>query len=367
MSHIHESHTPGSGTPDTVLERFGWTPARAEQLPAGTAPARVVRYDGGSLLAITGHGMRSLRAGPGLNAVPTVGDWLAVSPQPESDPAGLRVEQVLQRSSLLRRMAADGTGAQALAANVELVLITCGLDRPVRAGRIHRAAAQAWDADAQPVLLLTKASTPGAAEVDIARLELEHPGMRVLVTSSHEGVGLDDVRGVVAGRTAVLVGESGAGKSTLINALLGRADAATGAVRPGDFKGRHTTTSRQLHLMPGPGGGAIIDTPGIRSLGLFTDAHAVDAAFSDIDELAGSCRFTDCRHRAEPGCAVLAARDSGALAQERYDAWVRLQREVASAEMRSSPRELRRHTRRFGRAAKQGAAMKRQWQQPRGP
>ena len=168
-------------------------------------------------------------------------------------------------------MTADGTGSQALAANVDMVLITCGLDRPVRAGRIHRAAAQAWDADAHPVLLLTKAGAPGAADVDLPRLELEHPGMHVLVTSSQEGIGLDDLRALVAGRTAVLVGESGAGKSTLINALLGRDEVATGAVREGDAKGRHTTTSRQLHVLPGPGGGVVIDTPGIRSLGLFAE------------------------------------------------------------------------------------------------
>ena len=210
-------------------------------------------------------------------------------------------------------MTADGTGSQALAANVELVLIACGLDRPVRAGRIHRAAAQAWDADAHPVLLLTKAGAPGAADVDLPRLELEHPGMRVLVTSSQEGIGLDDVRALVAGRTAVLVGESGAGKSTLINALLGREEAATGAVREGDSKGRHTTTSRQLHLLPGPEGGCVIDTPGIRSLGLFADAESVDAAFADIQELAVECRFSDCRHDTEPGCAVLEACESGEL------------------------------------------------------
>ena len=240
-------------------------------------------------------------------------------------------------------------------------------DRPVRAGRIHRAAAQAWDADAHPVLVLTKAGAPGAAAVDLPRLELEHPGMRVLVTSAQEGAGIEDVRAVVAGRTAVLVGESGAGKSTLINALLGRDEVAIGAVRDGDAKGRHTTTSRQLHLLPGSPGGCIIDTPGIRSLGLFTDAESVDAAFADIQELAALCRFSDCGHATEPGCAVIAACESGQLPQGRYDSWRRLQKEVASAAMRASPHELRKHGKRFGRAAKEGAAMKQRSGEARWP
>jgi ribosome biogenesis GTPase / thiamine phosphate phosphatase len=348
-----------SHMPFPVLASYGWTSARADQLPAGTHPARVVRYDGAALLAVTRDGPRTLRASPGLDPLPTVGDWLAVGEHPDGHPDDARIVQVLARTSLLRRMAADGSGFQALAANVDVVLIACGMDRPVRAGRIHRAAAQAWDADAHPVLLLTKAGAPGAADVDLPRLELEHPGMRVLVTSAQEGAGLDEVRAVVAGRTAVLVGESGAGKSTLINAMLGRDEVATGAVREGDAKGRHTTTARQLHVLPAPGGGCIIDTPGIRSLGLFTDAGAVDATFGDIQELAGSCRFSDCGHLSEPGCAVLAACDSGALAQGRYDSWRQLQREAASAAMRSSPHELRKHGKRFSRAAREGSEIKR--------
>ena len=303
-----------SHTPCTVLEPYGWTSARVGQLPTGTHPARVVRYDGASLLAATPDGLRALRVPPGLDPPPTVGDWLAVRRPSDADPDDLRLERVLERTSLVRRMTADGTGSQALAANVDLVLITCGLDRPVRAGRIHRAAAQAWDADAHPVLLLTKAGAPGAAEVDLPRLELEHPGMRVLVTSAQEGIGLDDVRALVAGRTAVLVGESGAGKSTLINALLGRDEVATGAVREGDAKGRHTTTSRQLHVLPGPGGGSSSTPRGSAPSGCSPSSDAVDAAFADIQELAGACRFGDCRHLSEPGCAVLAACDSGELA-----------------------------------------------------
>ncbi len=340
----------------TVLVPYGWTMSRADSLPVGSHPGRVVRHDGASLLAITGHGPRSLPITPRLDPRPTVGDWLALR-DADASPGEARIEAVLARTSLLRRMSADGGGAQALAANVDVVLITCGLDRPLRAGRVHRAAAQAWDAGAQPVLVLTKADAPGAVAPDLPRLELEHPGMRVLVTSAGEGVGLEEVRAVVASRTAVLVGESGAGKSTLTNALLGRDEAATGSVRAGDAKGRHTTTARQLHLVPG--GGCLIDTPGIRSLGLFADPEAVDATFPEIEQLAGSCRFSDCRHRSEPGCAVLAARETGELAAVRYDSWLRLQKELSSAALRSSPHELRRYAKAFSRAAREGSAIKR--------
>jgi ribosome biogenesis GTPase len=243
-------------------------------------------------------------------------------------------------------------GEQALAANVDLVVVVCGVDRPLRAGRVQRVAAQAWDCGAVPLLVLTKVIEPDA--VDLPRLELEHPGMEVLTCAALEGLGLDAVRARLAGRTAVLVGESGSGKSTLTNALLGRVAAATGAVRAGDAKGRHTTTARQLHVLAEPGGGAIIDTPGIRSIGLAADADAVDAVFPEVMELAADCRFADCGHRTEPGCAVLAAVQDGTLPPDRHDGWLRLQRELASAAARSSPQAQRAHGRQFGRMVRAG-------------
>jgi ribosome biogenesis GTPase len=269
----------------------------------------------------------------------------------------LDVLGVLPRRSLLRRQSADGVGEQVLAANVDLVLITCGIDRPVRAGRIQRIAVQAWDAGATPVLVLTKVTDP--AKVDLPSLELEHPGMQVLATAALEGVGLEAVRERVSGRTAVLIGESGAGKSTLANALLGGEVAETGAVRDRDAKGRHTTTSRHLHLLPGPSGGTLIDSPGIRSVGLATDADAIDAVFPDIEAAAIDCRFSDCAHDSEPGCAVHTAVEEGRLPRERLRGWQRLQREVASAALRASPHEFRAEGRRFGRRARQAAQLRR--------
>lgn len=325
---------------------FGWND---HPLPAGTTPARVIRHDGSTLSVVTNDGQRTVRIPLDLYPQPTVGDWLALD--------GERIAAVLERSSVLRRQAADERGSQTLAANVDVVLITCGIDRPVKPGRIHRSIAIAWDAGATPVLVLTKAEARDAAAPDLAKLELEHPGVLVLVTSALEGIGIEAVREAIAGRTAVLLGESGAGKSTLVNALLGRHEVVTGGVRDGDSKGKHTTTARQLHLVPG--GGVIIDTPGIRSVGLLGDADAVDASFAEIAECAAHCRFRDCRHTGEPGCAVLAAVEDGSMNADRYDAWRGMQREVASAALRAAPRDHRQQLKRQGRAGKEGAAAKR--------
>lgn len=314
----------------------------------------MIRADRGSVLAITSDGPLQLRVPPSLDPRPTVGDWLALRPG-AAEGSSARIGALLPRQSLLRRSAADANGYQSLAANVDLVLITSGLDRPVKAGRINRVAAQAWDAGAQPVLVLTKAA---GIEVDSARIELEHPGMQVLLTSAQEGQGLVALAELLAGRTSVLVGESGAGKSTLTNALLGRSAEAIGAVRAGDHKGRHTTTARQLHLLPGPAGGAIIDTPGIRAVGLWTDPESVDASFADISDLATDCRFSDCAHGGEPGCAVLAAVAAGQLSEARYESWRRLQREIVSNAIRATPGEARRYGKQFAKMAKQEAARK---------
>ena len=367
------------------LSGYGWRPDRNHELPSGSQPARVIRHDGHSLLGVKANGTLVLRASLRLDPQPTVGDWVAVPidvacsvPLVPVAPAGLEgvttpadslgvqvsseasepldVIAVLQRRSLLRRQSADAVGEQALAANVDLVLITCGVDRPLKAGRVQRVAAQVWDAGATPVLVLTKAADPDT--YDLPRLELEHPGIRVIATAALEGVGTDELRSLLADRTSVLIGESGAGKSTLTNVLLGADSVRVGSVRAGDHKGRHTTTARQAHLLPGALGGVIIDTPGIRTVGLAADSDAVDAVFADLTAFASDCRFSDCGHLAEPGCAVLAAIDDGLLAQERYDGWRRLQREVAAAELRASPAAARARNRQFGRMAREAMALK---------
>ena len=328
---------------------FGW---KDQPLPPATAPARVIRHDGALLTVVSQSGVAVVRNPRDLAVSPTVGDWLAIA----ADDGG-RVVEVLERTSLLRRQSADDTGDQALAANIDIVLVTCGADRPIKPGRIDRGIMQARDAGATPIIVLTKAGAANAAAIDLGRLELEHPGVAFFVTSALEGDGIDELRATLAGRTAVLLGESGAGKSTLTNALVGSDAATTGDVRSGDAKGRHTTTSRQLHLIPG--GGVVIDTPGIRSVGLAADPAAVDASFSDIVDWAEGCRFGDCAHDGDPGCAVREALKSGELSEQRFDSWRRLQREVASATIRADARARHQYARQSGRAAKQGQARKR--------
>lgn len=315
----------GSAAPG-LLEEVGWGGRWAALLGEheGAEPGRVLRHDGVAVTVRTASGDRVVPLRRGVEA-PTVGDWLALQ--------GDHVAAVLERSSILRRRAAGGDGTQLLAANVDLVLLVCGLDRPVRSGRIQRGEALAWDAGATPVLVLTKADTATDLDALLATIDEGHPGLEVHVTSASGGDGVEALGQRLAGATSVLLGESGAGKSSLVNAMLGADVAATGEVREGDAKGRHTTTNRQLFLLAG--GGVVIDTPGIREVGLAGDEDAVDAAFADIDELAEGCRFNDCAHEGEPGCAVGAAVEAGALSADRLAAFLSLRREAAAAALRA--------------------------------
>jgi ribosome biogenesis GTPase len=328
----------------TALLPYGWSDRWRALLAEHTdaEPARVLRHDGHAVLVATADGTRRLRLRPNLQPEPTVGDWVAVRADD--------IVAVLPRTSLLRRRDVGGEREQQLAANVDLVLLVCGLDRPVKSGRIQRGATLAWDAGATPAVVLTKAAVCGDAEGVAVRVRDENPSLDVVVTSAHEGVGLDELRALVADRTVVMLGESGAGKSSLLNALLGEDAAVIGRVRTGDAKGRHTTTARELR--PLPGGGVLVDTPGIRAVGLWVDPGAVAMTFPDVEELAAGCRFRDCAHGTEPGCAVRAAVDEGALAADRLESWHELRREAESAARRAVAHERHAYERRFGRMVK---------------
>ncbi len=261
---------------------------------------------------------------------------------------GETLVELLPRTSLLSRLGHDGA-EQAIAANVDVVLIVAGLDRPVKPGRLLRASTQAWEAGSTPLIVLTKADLADPADA-LADLATQVVGVDVQVVSSVTGDGIHELLDRLAGRTAVLLGESGAGKSSLVNVLT-EGDELVGEVREGDAKGRHTTTWRQLVDLPG--GGAVIDTPGVRSLGLWADAESVEAAFDDIGELAESCRFRDCSHDAEPGCAVRAAVEDGSLPEARFEQYHSLRREAAALDRRNDPVAQRKFGKQMGKAMKE--------------
>lgn len=319
-----------------TLERLGWDDERAGEVAdlgePGGVPGRVVRQDRGWVQVARPDGVHAARTRADRVGTPVVGDWVVVVDD--------EVAAVLERRSALRRADPVGEGEQVLAANLDRVVVVAGLDRPVKAGRIQRAAAQAWDAGAEPTVVLTKGDLVDDADRARAEVAAEHPGTEVVVVSSRTGAGIDELRAALGGDTVVLLGESGAGKSSLLNALAGVDVAATGEVRATDAKGRHTTTRREMHLLPG--GGIVVDTPGIRAIGLYVDPEAVDAAFPDIDELSARCRFSDCTHDHEPGCAVLAAVESGDLAGARLAAYHELH---AEAEWAMRPEHERRKRR----------------------
>ena len=306
--------------PFESLTTFGWNKRWAQllrEVPGDPVPGRVVRHDGVALVVAGPDGIVTAPLAERLDPEPTVGDWVAV--------VDGRPVAVLERSSLLRRRAAGRDAEQMLAANVDVVLLVCGLDRPVKTGRIRRGATQAADAGAQPVIVLTKSTQVENAQRIVDRIGAANPEVALIVASVREGVGVEELLAVARDKTVALLGESGAGKSTIVNVLLGKESAAVGAVRASDSKGRHTTTTRFLHELPG--GGTLIDSPGIRSVGLWGDSDAVAETFADIAALGDGCRFADCGHNTEPDCAVKAAVVEGTLTPERLSAWMALTQE----------------------------------------
>ncbi|MFN2463020.1 MAG: ribosome small subunit-dependent GTPase A [Candidatus Dormibacteria bacterium] len=318
------------------LIALGWTAVRAAQLPGRGRPARVVSQAGPQVYADAGEGpepvtvpgrLRTRRAADH----PAVGDWVIVEPE-----TGVVLELLPRSSALQRKVPGAASEAQVLAANIDIVLVVAAADN-LNLHRVERMLGAGWDSGATPVLVLTKSDLATDAGSLLEKLRGQLPGVNVVGVAALSGEGLDDIRALVPpGRTAVLLGPSGAGKSTLVNALFGAEAAAVGAVRS-DGKGRHTTVRRQLHGLPGAG--LLVDTPGIRELQLWDETgESVSRAFADIEALALGCRFSNCRHQAEPGCAVQAAVTGGTLSAARLESRQRMEAEVAATARRVDAR-----------------------------
>ena len=331
-----------------ALLPLGWDDDWASSLETtepGAAPGRVLQHHGAGLVVALADATATIMLTKRLDPEPTVGDWVAIIDD--------EAVAVLPRRSLLRRRSAHGDKEQQLAANVDTVLLVCGLDRPVKDGRIQRGTTIARDAGARPVVILTKAAigdTDSDPEQAASDVRAAHPGIDVIVTSVNEGQGVEELRTLIGTDTVTLLGESGAGKSSIVNALLGSDVVPIGSVRKGDSKGRHTTTGRELHLLPS--GGVLIDTPGIRAVGLVAEDDAVAETFSDVDEVAEMCRFADCQHDGQPGCAIAIALDAGDLLPGRVEGWRRLREESEAIAERATLAEQRRTDRNFGKEAK---------------
>jgi ribosome biogenesis GTPase / thiamine phosphate phosphatase len=317
-------------------------------------PARVARVDRGicTVLAATGTDRASLggpllvRAGRDPIELPCTGDWVAVREWPDRRNT---IEEVLpRRTRVVRADASERSFGQALAANLDVAAVVEPMDPEPEPARVERLLALAWESGARPLVVLTKADRVADPQTVAAQIADVAPGVEVVPVSARTGMGLSVLAPLVAhGRTLGLLGPSGAGKSTLVNALAGATVMATQASRDSDGRGRHTTTYRAL--IPLPSGGAVLDTPGIRAVGLHDEADGLDLVFADVERLAGACRFADCHHDGEPGCAIRAALDSGELAVRRYESWRKLHRELAWRVRRRDARLSAEERRRYGR------------------
>lgn len=353
----------------TELSDLGFGPFFEEQLLALSQepppiPARIAAEHRGAyeVWSAAGSGRAQLagrlrREAEGRGA-PGVGDWVTVKEPPGPDGTAV-IERVLERRTAFTRAAAGREArAQVVAANVDLVFAVCGLDADFNVRRLERYLARIWASGAQPVVILNKADLCADVAERVAEVEAHAVGVPVHALSALRSEGLEAARAAVQpGTTVALVGSSGAGKSTLANALLGEDRMRTGAVREGDGRGRHVTTSRQLALLPG--GGLLLDTPGMRELQLLDD-EGLDTVFADVAALAGRCRFRDCRHDGEPGCAVKQAVESGELDAERLEHYRKLEREAAAFELRQDEHRRRQAERVWGQLSDEVARL-RQW------
>ena len=342
----------------------GWQAAFEPHHAAGLIPGRVAVQHRGAWDVITETDeLRVAAAGrlrheaATLSELPVVGDWVAVSPR--DDGSGTIHAVLPRRTKFSRKTAWQASEEQVLVANVDVVFVVTSLNEDLNARRLERYLTLAWDSGATPVIVLTKADLvddPAPARETVEPVAF---GVPVVLTSAPMGLGLDEVRAFLpVGKTGALLGSSGVGKSTLVNAILGDDLQPTQAIRD-DGRGRHTTTRRELIVLPG--GGLVVDTPGMRELQLWAADEGLEEAFDDVTVLFADCRFSDCAHDTEPGCAVRAALADGTLSEERWESYTKLQRELEHLERRLDKRaaaEARKRWRLLSRDAAERMRMK---------
>jgi ribosome biogenesis GTPase len=331
------------------LSRLGWNArfaqAFAPHAERGLLPARVslehthiyrvFAADGERLARVAGRFRHHASA---RSDFPAVGDWVAIEPDPHGGDA--RIHAVLPRTSRFsRRAAGDVTEEQIVAANIDTVFLVAGLDGDFNPRRIERYLVVAWESGASPVIVLNKSDLAHDLNAHIEEVAALAQGVPVHAVSCRTPTALDVLRPYLGeGHTVALLGSSGVGKSTIVNRLIGRDVLRTRDVRESDSRGRHTSTSRELVLLED--GGVLIDTPGLRELQLWETGGGLTGAFDDIDTLAQGCRFRDCQHRAEPGCAVLGALAEGTLTGERLASFHKLLDEQAYQSRQQDERAL---------------------------
>jgi ribosome biogenesis GTPase / thiamine phosphate phosphatase len=346
-----------------TLEELGWRThleAELEKHP-GAIPGRIAVEHRSAYVVLTERGEQwaevagRLRHHSPRAALPAVGDWVACRMEP-GESAGTITAVLPRWSKFSRHGAGVETDEQVLAANIDMVWITQALDRDLNSRRLERYLAMTWAGGADPAIVLTKSDTCDDPQTARLSLGVAAAGAAVFITSSVTGEGLDELAALLRpGRTIALLGSSGVGKSTLVNSLAGAEVMKTAELR-GDGRGRHTTTHRELHLLPGRG--LIVDTPGMREMQLWDDAGSMETTFADIAALAEACRFRDCAHASEPGCAVTAAVADGSLGRERLQSYHKLQRELRHLALKRDQRaaaEERRKMRAFSRSLRKAS------------